>query len=106
MWIQHNFTFLQEELPDYSTTCVYNTDIMKHVFDYSNISDIESCSGTYRQKAKLLKILLMKGQDACEGLISTIQENLKRNDLILKMKRKSNVLMTKGTDMFIDMYFI
>lgn len=48
----------------------------------------------------------MKGQDACEGLISTIQENLKRNDLILKMKRKSNVLMTKGTDMFIDMYFI
>lgn len=106
MWIQHNFTLLQEELPEYATSCVYDTDIMKHVFDYSNISDIESCNGTYRRKSKLLKILLMKGEDACERLISTIKENLKRQDLIHKMKRKSNDVIARGTDMSIDMYFI
>lgn len=106
MWIQRNFTLLQEELPDYATSCVYDTDIMKHVFDYSNISDIESCNGTYRQKSKLLKILLMKGQDACEGLISAIKENLERKDLIHKMKRKCSDVVKRGTDMSIYMNFI
>lgn len=97
MWIQHNFTILQEELPDSD----YATVIMKQVLDFSNISDIESCKGAFRQKSKLLKILLMKGQRACKVLLSTIKDVLKREDLILNMGSKSKALMIRGTAMCI-----
>lgn len=102
MWIQHNFTILQEELP--ATDCA--TVIMKQVLDISNISDIESCNGAFRQKSKLLKILLMKGQHACEKLISAIKYILNREDLVLNMESKSKSVINRGTAMCIDTYCI
>lgn len=93
MWIQHSFTVLQEELPDSD----YVTFLMKRVLDFSNTSDIDSCKGPLRQKSKLLKILLMKGQRACEFLLSAIKDVLKREDMILNMESKSNAVMNRGT---------
>lgn len=100
MWIQHNFTILQEELPD----CDCATVIMKDVLSISNISDIESCYGAFRQKSKLLKILLMNGQDACKYLLSAIEHVLNREDLVLNMESKTKSDMDRGTAKCIDTY--
>lgn len=90
--IQHNFTTLQEELPetDHATT------MMENLLDESNVSDIQRCSCTIRQKAKLLKILILKGQDACKQLFTVIQSSLKREDLIQKMIKKNTDVISKG----------
>lgn len=92
MWIQHSFTILQEELPDADCTAI----IMKHVLDFSNISDIDSCNGSFRQKSKLLKIILMKGEPACKKLVDAIRYVLKREDLIQTMESRHNAVLNRG----------
>lgn len=72
------------------------TAIMEHLLDESNISDIEHCIGNIRQKSKLLKILLMKGNPACMELFRAIKVDLKRNDLIKTMKNKSAEKVNRG----------
>lgn len=90
--IQHNFTTLQDELhgADYATT------MMENVLSESNVSDIESCSGAYRQKSKMLKILILNGQDACKQLFEAIRSSMKREDLIQKMKNHSKDISKRG----------
>lgn len=88
--IQLNFTLLLDELPDSALI------IMEHVLDQSNISDIESCSGTRRQKSKLLKILLMKGELACKELFGAVKVDLKREDLIQIMTSRSAEINERG----------
>lgn len=90
--IQHNFTTLQDELPeaDYATT------MMEHVLSESNVSDIQHCRGTIRQKSKLLKILISNGQHSCKELFNAIESNLKRTDLIQKMMNKSTDVTRRG----------
>lgn len=94
--IQHNFTTLQEELPetDHATT------MMEKLLDESNVSDIQRCTGTIRQKAKLLKILILKVQDACKQLFNVIKSSLKREDLIQKMIRKNTDVISRGNEIF------
>lgn len=90
--IQHNFILLQMELPETD----HATAIMENVLDESNISDIEHCIGNIRQKSKLLKILLMKGNPACMELFRAIEVDLKRNDLITTMEIKSAEKVNRG----------
>lgn len=94
--VQHNFTTLQDELPeaDHATT------MMENLLDESNLSDIQRCSGTIRQKAKLLKILILKGHDACRQLFNVIRSGLRRGDLIQKMINKNTEVIRRGTDIF------
>lgn len=73
---------------------------MENVLSESNVLDIKSCSGAYREKAKLLKTLILNGQFACQQLFEAIKSNLKREDLILKMinhiediSKRGNVLL-------------
>lgn len=94
--IQHNFTTLQDELPGSD----HATKLMENVLSESNVLDIESCNGAYRKKAKLLKILILNGQVACQQLFESIRSNLKREDLIQKMinhvediSRRGNILL-------------
>lgn len=96
--IQHNFTTLQEELPktDHATT------LLKNLLDESNVSDIQRCSGTIRQKAKLLKILILKGQDACKQFFDEIKSEtgMDREDLIEKMIKKNTDVISRGNEIF------
>lgn len=90
--IQHNFTLLQEELPGTDIATV----TMERILDESNISDIECCSGAIRQKSKLLKILLMKGNSACMELLRVVEVDLKREDLLQTMKKRSANIKERG----------
>lgn len=87
--IQRNFTFLEEELPEITTRMV-------KVLNESNLSDISSCTGRRRQLSKLLKIILMKGRSACMGLFRVLEVELKRTDLIQKMKCRSTDIEKRG----------
>lgn len=92
--IQHNFTTLQIELPDYESVTI----MMEHVLSVSDISCIQCCSGSVRQKSKMLKILIMKGEHACKKLFETIEFDLGRKDLTLKMTKKSHDLKMRGIE--------
>lgn len=87
--IQRNFTFLEEELPEITTRMV-------KVLNVSNLSDISSCTGRRRQLSKLLKIILMEGRSACMGLFRVLEVELKRTDLIQKMKCRSTDIEKRG----------
>lgn len=95
--VQHNFTTLQDELPeaDHATT------MMENLLDESNLSDIQRCRGTIRQKAKLLKILILKGHDACRQLFNVIRSGLMREDLLQKMINKNTEVIRRGTYLFL-----
>lgn len=90
--IQQNFTTLQNELPGSD----HATEMMEHVLSKSNVLDIKSCSGAYREKAKLLKTLILNGQFACQQLFEAIKSNLKREDLIQKMKNHIEDISNRG----------
>lgn len=90
--IQHNFTFLQKELPDADCT----TAVMDHLFDKTNHYDIDHCQGKIRKKSKLLKILLMKGNPACKELLKVVGAKFKREELIPIMKKRSADKNTRG----------
>lgn len=91
--IQQNFTLLQKELPDADCT----TAIMDHLFDKTNLYDIDHCKGKIRRKSKLLKILLMKGNPACMELFNVIADaNVKRKDLIIKMETRNDEMESRG----------
>lgn len=90
--IQHNFTTLQEELPGID----FVTHMLKHVLSHSNISDIDRCGGVFRQKSKLIKIVLMKGMSTCEEFLKSIELILKRRDLVQQMKNYSDAVTKRG----------
>lgn len=90
--IQHNFTFLQEKLPDADCT----TAVMDNLFDKTNHYDIDHCEGKIRKKSKLLKILLMKGNPACMDFFKVIEANLDTGNLIPIMKKRSADKTTRG----------
>lgn len=96
--IQHNFTTLQNELPEVD----HATFMMKHVLTESDVSDIQRCS-TILQKSTLLKILILKGDHACKELMVAIKLNLRREDLLPKMIEKSKDLIRGGNEMFLNM---
>lgn len=98
--IQHNFTTLQDELPGADAA----TNMMENVLSESNVSDIESCNGTYRQKSKLLKILILNGQYACQQLFEAIHTSLRREDLIQKMINHSASIIRRGNEMLLSTY--
>ena len=93
--IQQNLTRLLDELPD-NGTAKPMIDHMYGFLDDTNICDIESCEGARRQKAKLLKILMLKGMRSCNELFRVIEEELRRGDLIRTIRQKSSYLMERG----------
>lgn len=88
--IQHNFTVLLEELPDQAI------HIMKHVLTHSDRSDIKQFKSVFRQKAKLLKIVLRNRDYACKELFNTISLYFRRDDLIQAMETKSARILGRG----------
>lgn len=88
--IQHNFTVLLEELPDQAI------HIMKHVLTHSDRSDIKQFKSVFRQKAKLLKIVLRNRDYACKELFHTISLYFRRDDLIQAMETKSARILGRG----------
>lgn len=83
---QHNFTFLQDELQVGNS---YRAVFMEHVLDSPTFSDIQMCTSARRQISKLLKALIRKGKTACKELFRIIEVDLKREDLIQEMKKRS-----------------
>lgn len=90
LWIQHNFT--DDEA----------IAIIEHIFDDSNIADVTRCTGTRRKTSKILKILLMKGETACVEFFRVVEEDLKRKDLIKKMKQKRDDRIKRGNVKFVQ----
>lgn len=62
----------------------------------SDLSDIKCCKGTLRQISKLIKILLIKRNSACEQFLKAIPVYLKRNDVIPKMTKRSADIRSRG----------
>lgn len=77
---------------------------MEHELDPTNISDIESCKGAVRKISKLLKILLIRGKSACKEFFRVMEVDLKREDLIQKMKYKSAEIKRRGNNCIIHVY--
>lgn len=90
--IQHSFTTLRKELPEID----HSTLMVESVLDDSDISDINGCDYVIRQKSKLIKIILKKGENACNTLLKAIDEQLKRDDLIIKMRSKNDYIQRRG----------
>lgn len=99
LWIQHNFTLLQEELPYTDDEAIV---LIEHIFEYFNIADVQRCTGTRRKKSKILKILLLKGETACVEFCRVVEEDLKRKDLIQKMKERSDDRIKRGNVKFVQ----
>ena len=93
MWIQQNFTYLQEELPSFD----FLLTILEENLDSVDNYDMYGFSGALRKTAKLLKILLRKGQEPCNDLMGKIKSPLQREDMINKMKERSIYLKIRGT---------
>lgn len=74
----------------------YVTEVMGHMFDRTNEYDIAHCKGEIRQKSKILKILLLKGNCACMELFKVVGEIMKREDLLQTMKERSDYIKTRG----------
>lgn len=70
--------------------------MVESVLDDSDISDINGCDYVIRQKSKLIKIILKKGENACNTLLKAIDEQLKRDDLIIKMRSKNDYIQRRG----------
>ena len=70
--------------------------ILGNCFGEIDKFDIEYLPGSIRKKAKMLKILLRKGADPCNDLLQSIKDELKRGDMIDKMKEKSLYLRERG----------
>lgn len=62
----------------------------------SDLSDIKCCKGTIRQISKLIKILLIKRNNACEQFLKAIPVYFKRNDVIPKMTKRSADIRSRG----------
>lgn len=69
---------------------------MDHLFDATNLYDIDHCGGKIRKKSKLLKILLMKGDAACVELFKVIDKHLGRVDLIQEMNTQREEIILRG----------
>lgn len=69
---------------------------MDHLFDKTNLYDIDHCMEEIRKKSKLMKILLMKGSAACIELLYMIDTNMEIEDLIQKMKTQSETKSRRG----------
>lgn len=69
---------------------------MDHLFDKTNLYDIDHCMGEIRKKSKLIKILLMKGSAACIELLYMVDTNMEIEDLIQKMKTQSETKSRRG----------
>lgn len=95
--IQNSFTILMKELP-YQTA-----QLMKHVLNQSNLSDIERSPSILRKNAKLLKILLLKGEYGCKELLNTLSLCCNRDDLIETITKKSDEMKKRGS-FFIHIY--
>lgn len=92
MYIQRNFTTLLQELPNVNIIVL----TLEHIFDSSEIIDINSCPGTIRPLSKLLKILMIKGKQACDELLRVIEVGFGRVDLIAKMKERNDAIERRG----------
>nr|XP_022302858.1 uncharacterized protein LOC111110586 isoform X2 [Crassostrea virginica] len=92
LWIQQNFTYLQEELPPFDFMLTMLSESLDSIDNY----DMYGISGAMRKTAKLLKILLRKGPEPCNDLIGKIKSVLKRKDMIKKMKERSIYLKIRG----------
>lgn len=93
LWIQHNFTLLQEELPYTDDETIV---LIEPIFEYPDIADVQRCTGTRRKKSKILKILLLKGETACVEFFRVVEEDLKRKDLLQTMKERSDDRIKRG----------
>ena len=71
-------------------------DYVHEFLSTTNISDIHCTSNATRQKSKLLKILIMKGEPPCQKLVRVIKEDLKNEKLINIMKKRSKYLKNRG----------
>lgn len=71
--------------------------MVEWLLDDSDISDINGCDHATRQKSKLIKIILRKGEYACRKFLKAIHKQLNREDLIRKMKNKSEYIKKRGT---------
>ena len=93
MWIQQNFTYLQEELPSFEFLLTMLGESLDSIDNY----DMYGLSGAMRKTSKLLKILLRKGPEPCNDLMGQIKSGLRREDMIDKMKERSIYLKIRGT---------
>ena len=93
MWIQQNFTYLQEELPSFDFLLTMLGESLDSIDNY----DMYGLAGAMRKTAKLLKILLRKGPEPCNDLMGKIKSGLRREDMISKMKERSIHLKKRGT---------
>lgn len=85
-----------EELPDIDVVVPF----LQNILDSSEMRDINSCRGRIRRLSKLLKILMMKGKQACDELLTAIKDVLKRENLIIKMKEKYVAIERRGKIFF------
>ena len=92
MWIQQNFTYLQEELPSFDFLLTMLGESLDSIDNY----DMYGLAGAMRKTAKLLKILLRKGPEPCDDLMGKIKSGLRREDMISKMKERSIYLKIRG----------
>ncbi|XP_078339927.1 uncharacterized protein LOC111110586 isoform X5 [Crassostrea virginica] len=92
LWIQRNFTYLQEELPSFDFLLTMLGESLDSIDNY----DMYGLSGAMRKTAKLLKILLRKGPEPCNDLMGKIKSGLGREDMIDKMKERSIYLKIRG----------
>lgn len=73
---------------------------MGYLLSENNKCTISHCNGKTRRISKLLKILLMKGENPCRDLFRVLKEDLKREELILKMKDRHAEKIRRGNICF------
>lgn len=93
--VQHNFILLQDEMPGTKDEIPIIDHMYKHL-DEDNLSDIKHQVSARRQKAKLLKILMMKGDRPCFELLNVFVEDLDNANLVNEMIKWSADVKKRG----------
>lgn len=93
--VRQNFILLLENLSGDKDE-IPMIDHMYGYLDADNLSDILHQASSRRQKSKLLKILMMNGEEPCFELLNVLENDHRNADLLCDMKKRCAYMKQRG----------
>ena len=93
--VRQNFILLLENLPGDK----HEIPMIDHMYGYLdavNLSDILHQASSRRKKSKLLKILMIKGEEPCFELLNVLEDDHRNVDLLCDIKKRCAYMKQRG----------
>ena len=93
--VRQNFILLLENLSGDKDE-IPMIDHMYGYLDADNLSDILHQASSRRQKSKLLKILMIKGEEPCFELLNVLENDHRNAKLLSNMEKRCEYMKKRG----------